>query len=213
LTAQRLSAASADDDLPRRRLELVDDSGPHAAPPPTAAEVFRRRLAERLARTALHPVGGGKSVFDAVEKALAIVPMDRAVEACAQSVFDAVKAGRKPLQTLAGFVHVLADEELACRAAGLARIAESSGCTEWDGAVAAARRAIAGDFADRLLVPLRPRLAGDVLELRAPEGFPAAFVREEHGERLTAWVAEAAGRPLQVRIVEAAPERAAGGLA
>jgi hypothetical protein len=210
LTAQRISPASADDDVPRRRLELVDEARPHASAPPTMVETFRRRLAERLARTALHPVGGGKPVLDAVETSLRTVPLERAVEACAQSVFDAVKAGRKPLQTLAGFVHVLADVELAFRAAGLARIAESSGCTEWDGAVAAARRAIAGDFADRLLVPLRPRLAGDVLELRAPEGFPAAFVREQHGDRLAAWVAEAAGRPLQVRIVEAATLAAGG---
>lgn len=70
---------------------------------------FQQRLAERLARTALYPVGGGATVLKSLEAALERIPVEEAVEACANRVFDAVAEGRRQPGTLAYFVQVLAD--------------------------------------------------------------------------------------------------------
>lgn len=98
-------AESEPDSVPP--LHVVDEGGPR--PPLTPSDVFRQRLAERLARTALHPVGGGAVVLKSLEAALERIPVEEAVEACADRVFDAVAEGRRQPGTLAYFVQVLAD--------------------------------------------------------------------------------------------------------
>lgn len=90
-------------------LTIVDEAGPSPRPTPTPGDVFRQRLADRLARTALHPVGGGATVLRALEDSLHGIPVDEAVEVCAQRVFEAVRDGRRQPGTLAYFVQVLAD--------------------------------------------------------------------------------------------------------
>jgi hypothetical protein len=104
-------------DEPVRRLEIVDESGPHASAPPfPLAGAFRQRLSDALARTALHPVGGGRDVLEQVEASLGAIPLERAVDLCRERDLDDVKHGRKRLQTLAGFLQVLADEVVRIRA-------------------------------------------------------------------------------------------------
>jgi hypothetical protein len=91
-------------------LTVVDEAGDHPSLPPSVVEVFRRRLAESLARTAPHPVGGGKTVLDSVAAALAVIPVDEAVEFCRQRVLDDVAARRQQPRTLAAVASMLAEE-------------------------------------------------------------------------------------------------------
>lgn len=123
--AARANAAASppsDDDLLRRPIgEVVDEAGVREAPPPSRVERFRHLLAERLARTAPHPVGGGRAVLEQVDAALAVIPLDEAVELCAERVLEAVRAGRRQPGTLAYFAQVLADEALRRQHAPAAR--------------------------------------------------------------------------------------------
>jgi hypothetical protein len=96
-----------------------ESAHPNAAAPAgdvSSVESFRRRLAESLARTAPHPVGGGKDVLESVAASLRAVPEDRAVELCRERVLDAVKRGDRQPGTLAYFAQILADEVVRVRA-------------------------------------------------------------------------------------------------
>lgn len=93
-----------------RPLAVVDEAETSVVVPPTPTEVFRRRLADRLARTMLHPVGGGGSVLTSVEASLRVVPLDEAVELCAQRAIAAATSGKRQPGTLLYFAQVLADE-------------------------------------------------------------------------------------------------------
>lgn len=106
-------AAPATDDVPRR-LEVVDEADGYAAGPPAypLASAFRSALRDRLARTALHPIGGGRPVWESLEAALRVVPPEEAVQVCADRVFANVRESRRQPGTLAYFAQVLADVAL-----------------------------------------------------------------------------------------------------
>lgn len=100
-----------------RRLAVVDESPASGDAPPTfpLTAAFRRGLAEALARTAPHPVGGGIDVFKACEAALERVPPAEAVELCRRRVLDDVAQRRPQPKTLRFFVECVLGDELTRR--------------------------------------------------------------------------------------------------
>jgi hypothetical protein len=227
LTLQRLPEAKGEDDFPRPRLEIVDESGPPETAAPKDVELFRRRLADRLARTTLHLVGGGKPVLDDVERALREVPVDEAVELVYERHVEDVKAGRRPPQTLKLIAQILADEALRRRtlrapeAARAAREAEFQGaisraradCPELGRVLEVIRAKVRGDLFERWFVGLRGRLADGVLTVVAPDRFGRDFIDDNYRGWLEELVPQVLGGKLELRIVEAAPMCAAGGQA
>ncbi len=104
------------DDMPRRRLEVVDEGRPGPDPFPLCTR-FRHDLAASLARTAPHPAGGGLDVFEAGERALSVLGVEKAVEVCRQRVLDAVARRERQPSTFKFFVECVLGDELTRRTA------------------------------------------------------------------------------------------------
>jgi hypothetical protein len=117
---QQQTAAAAVDAEPVRRLEVVDEGGGEVRDLFPLTTRFRRALSDSLARTAPHPVGGGRgtdlAVFQSCERALAVLGVDRAVEVCRQRVLDAVAKRERQPATLKFFVDAVLGDELTRRA-------------------------------------------------------------------------------------------------
>jgi hypothetical protein len=124
------------DEPEAKPLEVVDESGPwdSADPFPLVAR-FRDALMRRCARTALHPVGGGREVFESGERALAIIGEADAVRLCHERVVEAVKRRDRQPGTLKFFVECVLGDELTRRASEPKRQGRVIGLDEKTGAL------------------------------------------------------------------------------
>jgi hypothetical protein len=135
------AARAAVDDFPRKPLEVVDESGPGpwdgADPFPLVAR-FRHALADSLARTTPHPVGGSGRDLDvlaACQRALVVLGEAEAVRLCSERVREAVKRRDPQPRTLKFFVDCVLNDELTRRASEPKRQGRVIGLDEKTGAL------------------------------------------------------------------------------
>lgn len=204
----------AEDERPRRRLEVVDESGPASSPFPwKRAAGFRQAITDRMARTVLYPVGGQEAkVWASLEESLALIPEEEAVEICRERILALIQAGKRQPGTLAYFAQVLADEAIRRRARPAPATPAPlppAGCPQWERMRAKLQERENRDTFEKFHADLVGRMDGAVLVLAAPDPYRRNFLTDEHADLFVQFAREL-GEASDVRF-EAAETRAAGG--
>jgi hypothetical protein len=169
------------------------------------AVAFRRALTDRMARTALYPVGKRElETWKSLEASLEVVPLEEALELCRERIVAAVaRKGRQP-GSLAYFAQALADETSRRRLAPPAAPDPDPGCPAWTAARERARKQLRPDLYELWFRDLVGTVRDGALVLVAPDRFQADFCRDNY----TPFLTDMAGMPV---VFEAPPAAAAGG--